>query len=60
VVGGDELEEFHRQNHLIATEWTGVQEWSMQGLNHFTIIDQLTRDDTPLFGRVRDALLRTT
>jgi arylformamidase len=57
VVGSDELEEFHRQNQLIATEWTDVDEWSIPGLNHFTIVDQLTRPDNPLFGSIRDALL---
>jgi arylformamidase len=60
AVGGDELEEFHRQNHLVATEWTDVQELSLPGLNHFTIIDQLTRDGTTLFGLVCTSLLGTT
>ncbi len=37
-----------------------VQELSLPGLNHFTIVDQLTRDDNTLFASVRDALLGTT
>jgi arylformamidase len=60
VVGGDELDEFHRQNHLIAREWTDIHEWSMDGLNHFTIVDQLTRDDSTLMASIRDALLGPT
>ena len=52
AVGGAELEEFPRQNRLIATAWTEVNEWTLDGLNHFTIIDQLTRENTALFARV--------
>jgi arylformamidase len=60
LVGGDELEEFHRQNTLIATKWIDAHEESLQGLNHFTIIDQLTRHDTALFASIRDTLLGAT
>ena len=52
VVGGAELEEFPRQNQLLGSRWKNVIEWEIPGLNHFTIIDQLTRDDTALFKRV--------
>jgi len=56
AVGGAELEEFGRQNALLGTHWSGVREWTLPGLNHFSIIDQLTRDDTPLFAHVAGAL----
>lgn len=52
AVGGAELEEFPRQNQLLGARWKNVIEWEIPGLNHFTIIDQLTRDDTALFKRV--------
>ena len=52
AVGGAELEEFPRQNQLLGSRWKNVIEWEIPGLNHFTIIDQLTRDDTALFKRV--------
>ncbi len=52
AVGGAELEEFPRQNQLLGSRWKNVTEWEIPGLNHFTIIDQLTRDDTALFKRV--------
>lgn len=56
VVGGAELEEFHRQNALIGASWRNVHEWTLPGLNHFSIVDQLTRDDTALFAHVAKAL----
>ena len=52
AVGGAELEEFPRQNALLGAHWADVNEWTLEGLNHFTIIDQLTRDDTALFRHV--------
>ncbi len=52
AVGGAELEEFPRQNQLLGVHWKNVIEWEIPGLNHFTIIDELTRDDTALFKRV--------
>lgn len=52
AVGGAELEEFPRQNQLLGSRWKNVTEWEIPDLNHFTIIDQLTRDDTALFKRV--------
>jgi arylformamidase len=51
-VGGAELEEFHRQNALIGASWKNVREWTLPELNHFTIIDQLTHDDSELFAHV--------
>lgn len=52
AVGGAELEEFGRQNALLGRAWQGVREWTLTGLNHFSIVDQLTRDDTALFRHV--------
>jgi hypothetical protein len=51
-VGGAELEEFHRQNALIGERWSNVNEWTLENLNHFTIIDQLSRNNTALFDHV--------
>jgi arylformamidase len=56
TVGSAELEEFARQNALIGTHWKQVNEWTLDGLNHFTIIDQLTRDDTALFKHIAYAI----
>ncbi len=56
AVGGAELEEFLRQNQLLGTQWKNVTEWELPGLNHFTIIDELTRDDPALFKRVTAGL----
>ena len=56
AVGGAELPEFGRQNALLGAAWPNVREWTLPGLNHFSIIDQLTRDDTALFAHVAQAL----
>ena len=56
AVGGAELEEFLRQNQLLGTQWKDVIEWEIPGLNHFTIIDELTRQDSALFKRVASRL----
>jgi arylformamidase len=55
-VGSDELPEFLRQNELIVKHWPGTREWTIQSFNHFTIVDQLTRDDSLLFSHIIDAL----
>lgn len=52
AVGGAELEEFLRQNQLLGAHWKNVTEWELPSLNHFSIVDELTRDDTALFKRV--------
>jgi arylformamidase len=57
AVGGAELEEFLRQNELLCAQWPGVSEWEIAGLNHFTIVDELTREDSALFKRVAGPLL---
>jgi arylformamidase len=51
-VGGAELEEFHRQNALIGASWKSVREWTLPELNHFTIVDQLTRSSSELFAHI--------
>lgn len=56
AVGGAELEEFLRQNQLLGVQWKNVTEWEIPDLNHFTIIDELTRDDSALFKRVAASL----
>lgn len=56
AVGGAELEEFLRQNQLLGKLWKNVTEWELPGLNHFTIIDELTRDDSALFKRAAAGL----
>ena len=56
AVGGAELEEFPRQNQLLGARWKSVIEWEIPGLNHFTIIDELTREDSALFKRVASRL----
>ena len=56
AVGGAELEEFPRQNRLLGSRWKDVMEWEIPELNHFTIIDELTREDTALFKRVASGL----
>ena len=56
AVGGAELEEFPRQNQLLGACWKIVIEWEIPGRNHFTIIDELTREDSALFKRVANRL----
>ncbi len=56
AVGGAELEEFPRQNQLLGARWNNVIEWEIPGLNHFTIIDELTCADSALFKRVASQL----
>ena len=56
AVGGAELEEFSRQNQLLGSHWKDVNEWEIPGLNHFTIIDELTRAESALFTWVASRL----
>ena len=56
AVGGAELEEFPRQNRLLGSHWKDVIEWEIPALNHFTIIDELTRANSALFTRVASRL----
>lgn len=44
LVGGDESEEFHRQNHLIRSAWGGAAVpvcEALPGLNHLTVLHDL-------------------
>lgn len=60
VVGGDESEEFLRQNTLLRQAWgeaaAPVAE-VLPGLNHFTVVDELTRPGSRLGGLVGAALM---
>jgi arylformamidase len=56
AVGGDESSEFHRQSRTMAKTWAKaglVTEYlSVAGANHFTVVEELTKPDSALFGRV--------
>jgi arylformamidase len=52
AVGGAELEEFLRQSQLICTAWNTSVEHVIAERNHFTIIDDLTREDSAFFARM--------
>lgn len=50
-VGGDESDEFKRQNALLARHWPKnfAGDVPMPGLNHFTVCDELTQTGSALF-----------
>ena len=54
AVGGSENEGFHIQNALIARKWGEARSADVPcpGQNHFTILDQLCRPESSLFGAV--------
>ena len=56
AVGGDETAEFHRQSRAMTERWAtagvAAEYLSIPGANHFTILDELARPDSALFGRV--------
>jgi arylformamidase len=56
AVGADETGEFHRQSRALTARWAraGVttEYLSIAGTNHFTVVDELTRPASALFGRV--------
>jgi arylformamidase len=56
AVGGEETAEFHRQSRAMAQRWAeaGVRTeyLSVAGVNHFTVVDELTRADSALFRRI--------
>jgi arylformamidase len=56
AVGADETGEFHRQSRTLTEAWAkaGVQTeyLSIAGVHHFNIVDELTRSDSVLFGRM--------
>jgi len=53
-VGGDESEEFHRQNQLIAKTWPGhfQGDISMPKCNHFDLMDALAQPDSKIYQAV--------
>lgn len=56
AVGEHETAEFHRQSRTLAEAWANAgvstEYLSVAGVNHFTIVDELTRSDSALFRRV--------
>jgi arylformamidase len=56
AVGGDESAEFHRQSRTITQVWgqAGVdtEYLSIAGANHYTMLDELTKPDSAVFGRI--------
>lgn len=56
VVGGDETPEFHRQSRLLHERWPSVRPRGSEGplvlpgLHHFSVIAELGREGSPLFG----------
>ena len=54
-VGGDESSEFKRQNALLGERWRGAfaGDVSMPGRNHFSIVDGLAEQSSPLFAGAR-------
>jgi arylformamidase len=54
-VGGDESSEFKRQNALLGERWRGAfaGDIAMPGRHHFSIVDGLAEQSSPLFAGVR-------
>jgi arylformamidase len=56
AVGGEETGEFHRQSRTLTEAWAraGVttEYLAVPEVNHFTVVDELTRPDSVLFRRV--------
>lgn len=54
AVGGQESEEFKRQNQLLGEQWRSVFKKDVPApeCNHFTIVDELARSDSALFATV--------
>jgi arylformamidase len=56
AVGAHESSEFHRQSRTMAAAWASAglhtEYLSIAGANHYTVVDELTRPDSELFGRV--------
>ena len=51
AVGGDESDEFKRQNKLLIESWPecAMQDIPMPGTNHFNVVDELARGESPLY-----------
>ena len=54
-VGGDESSEFHRQNALIGERWRAAfaGDIAMPGTHHFSVVDGLADQKSPLFAGTR-------
>jgi arylformamidase len=56
AVGSEETSEFHRQSRAMTDAWAKAglrtEYLSIAGTNHFTVVDELTRPDSVLFGRL--------
>ena len=50
AVGGDESDEFKRQNKLLIERWSeyAMQDIPMPGTNHFSVVDELAKIESPL------------
>ncbi len=55
-VGGDESDEFHRQSRDVARAWTMMgtptEYQSVDGTNHFTIVEELVNPDSAMVRRI--------
>jgi arylformamidase len=60
AVGGEESDEFKRQNALIARTWryAFAGDITMPGCNHLTVLEQLARTDSALFKGAMDMMSR--
>jgi arylformamidase len=60
AVGGEESDEFKRQNALIARTWryAFAGDIPMPGCNHLTVLEQLARTDSALFKGAMDMMGR--
>lgn len=48
AVGGSESAEFRRQSAAFAEAWTGSRYLEIPGCNHFTVLEELERAESPL------------
>lgn len=60
AVGGEESDEFKRQNALIAGTWryAFAGDIPMPGCNHLTVLERLADPDSPLFKGAMDMMSR--
>jgi arylformamidase len=56
ALGAEETPEFHRQSRAITERWAragvAAEMLAIDGANHFTVVDELTRPDSALFIRL--------
>jgi len=57
IVGGGELAEFLRQNELLAARWSGVTARRYEQADHFSLVDELARPESPLAAGLQRLLL---